>query len=115
MGYRSNGKLYMKENVYKLVPTALLIELAEDWEKDDLTFEEDGYIIYSFYDWKWYAEYEDVIAWNDFFSDLRNNETIREEDWDFIVVGEDGAVIEHRTQEHFYISSSIKLIPRDTK
>jgi hypothetical protein len=109
MGYRSNGKLYMKGNAYNLLPTALLAELAEDWEKDDTSFEKEGYVIYSFYDWKWYESYDEVKEWNAFFSDLEDNESIQDSDWDFIVIGEDNAIVDHRTNEHLYVSSSIEI------
>lgn len=107
MGYRSCGKLFMAENVYDMVPKNLKEELADIWTKETQSFENDGYVVYSFYDWKWYSGYEEVEAWNRFFNMLE--ETVSEVDWDFIVVGEDNAVIDHRTQEHLAVSRNIEV------
>jgi hypothetical protein len=76
-------------------------------EEDSLS--NDGYIIYAFYDWKWYDSYKDVQNWTTFFN-LLDDENIPSEDWDFIVIGENNAIIEHRTQEHFYVSMNIETM-----
>ena len=109
MGYRSNGKLYLTEKVHALLSDELKNELNEEWECETTSFENDGYMLYSFEDWKWYESYEDIRKWNYFFDMLKEHENIEDEDWDFIVIGEDNAVIDHRTQEHLSVSSNIEV------
>lgn len=105
MGYRSDGKLYMKKNVYNLLTDELKEEL-KNWD-EEVNLEENEYAVYAFSDWKWYENYKDVKIWINFFDQLQENEDISKEDWDFIVVGEDNAIIDSRTQTHLYITSEI--------
>ena len=107
MGYRSDGKLYLKENAFNMLSDKLITDLEENWDKETTSFENDGYAIYAFNDWKWYPGYEDVKLWEEFFSLLEDSEAIAEDDWDFIAIGEDGACIAHKTQEHFGITTTI--------
>lgn len=100
MGYRSDGKLYLSEKAQALLPENLRKDLDNDWEENSPT-------LWSFYEWKWYPSYPDIKAWETFFAELEANDDISEEDWDFIAVGEDGAVHEHRTQSKFYTNTDI--------
>ena len=85
-------------------------ELTKDWDTGPTSFESNGYMTYSFYDWQWYSNYEDVVVWTSFFDSLeKNTEEVDEDDWDFLVVGEDNAVVEDRTQTHLYASSTIEV------
>jgi len=107
MGYRSNGKLYVTQKVFDLIPEELKLDLAENWDKESTNNE---FMIFSFEYWKWYASYEDVKSWNSFFNSLELKPEIEEDDWDFIVVGEDSAIIDHRTETHFYVSMTIETM-----
>lgn len=109
MGYRSCGKLYLTPKVYDILPDNLKEDLTDEWETETTSFDNDNYMIWSFEDWKWYPDYEDVKKWNSFFDSLEENEDIDEMDWDFIVIGEDNAIIDHRTQNHLAISSNIEV------
>ena len=107
MGYRSNGKLYVTQKVFDLIPEELKLDLAENWDKEST---DDEYMIFSFEYWKWYDSYEDVKSWNNFLNSLAWAPGIEEDDWDFIVVGEDNAIIDHRTETHFCISMTIETM-----
>jgi hypothetical protein len=109
MGYRSVGKLYLTPKVYDMLTEEMKNLLDVEWEKETTSFENDGCEIYGFEGWKWYTTYPEVSIWTNFFNELEDDEDVSEDDWDFIVIGEDNAIIEHRTQTHFAVSSNIEV------
>ena len=92
MGYRSNGKIYLSEKAQKFLTNDMKKDLKENWTKD-----EEHENVWSFYDWKWYTTFSDVQMWEDLIMNLSNyaeddNSNIIYEDYDIVVVGEDGAI-----------------------
>lgn len=100
MGYRSEGKLYLSNKI--VVPDNVKQNLSE-WENIIQT--DDG-TIYEFFDWKWYDSFEDVKLINDFVYTL--SQEYDDEDYDFIVVGEDNAIIHQATYTKFGVSMIIE-------
>ena len=79
MGYRCDGKLWINTTV--IIPEEVQNVLNEFDEYNEKTN------VYSFEDWKWHSSYEEVKIIEDFLEDLHA------EQWDFAVVGEDGAIV----------------------
>ena len=98
MSYYCDGKFYVKENIYKLVPDTLKKDLEERWYEEKGSFEIDGYVIYAFNRLEWDNLSDIVIQWNMFLDDLEYDEEIYEEDWDFLVVEEFDKIVDQRTQ-----------------
>lgn len=91
MGYRSEGKLYLSKKAFRLAPQKIKDELLKDWEIEDDNFEKGK--IYSFDCWKWYDSFDSVKEMHQFLFSLEEK-GCSNDDWDFCVVGEDGAVQE---------------------
>ena len=83
MGYRSNGAVYLSEEAQKQFP----MDLLKDWTKDD---EHKG--VWTFEQWKWYSEYEEIERFEDAYDKLEMSEDLTENDYDIVIIGEDGDV-----------------------
>ena len=102
MGYRSNGVLGLKKEVY--VKYALLMDdgipkLLEDMEKEGMS----GRVYYYFEDWKMYSSYPDVKEFYDWLDLLDEEEDV--EVYGYMEIGEEGEVTERGEPYEFDISS----------
>lgn len=89
MGYRSNGTMYLAPSVQELLTDELRNHLYTEWARHSTV-----YNVWEFEEWKWYSYYPEIKMWEKFFSMLNDNEEIEEEDYDIVIVGEDGAIYE---------------------
>lgn len=103
MGYRSCGTIWLPKETrekFKRYEFDFQKDLDQNWTKHE-EYEDMWY----FEDWKWYDYYAYVRAWNEFHSDMLNEDGLI----DFIVIGEDNAIIVEPELQKLGYSISIDI------